>query len=723
MDVQKAFDRLAPFVREFIYTQSWDSLRPLQVSAIDGILNFKSDILITTGTASGKTEAAFLPSLSLIADQPFGSIRILYVGPLKALINDQFRRLVILCENGGIPIFRWHGDISLGKKSKLLENPGGILQITPESIESILINKTSSLHHLFNNLEFVVIDEVHTFIESDRGIQLQSQLQRLSLYSSKRPRRIGLSATVGDIEIAKKWINPEKSQSVIVINPKIEVPSTRISHFHFIAKNLDVPPALLDDLYELTKNCRSLIFCNSRQNVEQITNKLNKLCRIENIEERYLPHHGSISKEIREDAEKKMREESHPYSVVCTNTLELGIDIGQLELVVQIDSTHSVMSFSQRLGRTGRKYGSPRIIQIYSSELESSPNDPIYDRIPFSLLKAIAVTELFISGWIEPPRIDQLPYHILYHQILSTLIEKDGVLPTDLVSTFNKQGTFVNISLDDFEVLLKHLSSIDHIEQLSTGEIILGIQGEKVARSYEFYAVFQTPPEWNVFFQGKNIGSITPTPDLISGTCIMLSGQLWEVSEIYQDQKNIAVKRAKYAHNALFAGSGIPDMHPKIAREVFQLLSNTTTPGYLSDLGVSRLKDCRRLFLSLGLEKCNYIEDEKCWALFPWTGSGIYRTLNLLIRYSGFDTKTPGSWVLIIEKKEECDNWSSFIKKIYSAALEIKNKQEIIANLPIQLLLTHKYDEYLPENLVRKRAAVDWLDWEGTIDWLHNEIE
>ena len=368
MSSQNAFERLAPFVQEFVYRQGWKELRSLQAEAIDAIFDTDNDVLITTGTASGKTEAAFLPILSLIATEPIGSIKALYIGPLKALINDQFRRLELLCEAGDIPIHRWHGDVGSSQKSDLIEHPGGVLQITPESIESLFINKTNHLHRLFGGLQFIVVDEVHSFMESDRGVQLRSQLQRIDKYSkSSRPRRIGLSATVGDQEAARQWLNPQSPSKVQIINPEVTIPPTRLSHLHFSLTKEEVPSELVDDLYALTKDKRALVFCNSRKNVEVLTAQLNRRSSRERIPEHYLPHHGSISKEIREDAEVRMRGDDYPTSVICTNTLELGIDIGQLDMAVQVDSTHTVMSFVQRLGRTGRRQDSSRIMQIYTS--------------------------------------------------------------------------------------------------------------------------------------------------------------------------------------------------------------------------------------------------------------------------------------------------------------------------------------------------------------------
>jgi len=573
MSSQNAFERLAPFVQEFVYRQGWKELRSLQAEAIDAIFDTDNDVLITTGTASGKTEAAFLPILSLIATEPIGSIKALYIGPLKALINDQFRRLELLCEAGDIPIHRWHGDVGSSQKSDLIEHPGGVLQITPESIESLFINKTNHLHRLFGGLQFIVVDEVHSFMESDRGVQLRSQLQRIDKYSkSSRPRRIGLSATVGDQEAARQWLNPQSPSKVQIINPEVTIPPTRLSHLHFSLTKEEVPSELVDDLYALTKDKRALVFCNSRKNVEVLTAQLNRRSSRERIPEHYLPHHGSISKEIREDAEVRMRGDDYPTSVICTNTLELGIDIGQLDMAVQVDSTHTVMSFVQRLGRTGRRQDSSRIMQIYTSDLQPEPGDEFYERLPFSLIKALAIVDLFLEGWLEPPVNRTVPYNVLYHQLLSRLVETHGSNPKDLVGHFLSSNVFPGVTSEDYFDLLKHLGSTDQIEQMETGELILGLAGEKIVRSKDFYAVFTTPPEMDVFYKERILGRISPRPDLQPGTCLLLVGRLWEVKDIFPDKQQVMVEPAKEAHDVMFLGSGIPEMHPKIAQRVREAL-------------------------------------------------------------------------------------------------------------------------------------------------------
>ena len=710
-----AFQRLAPFVQEFVYRQSWKELRSLQVLSIESIFDSDDDILITTGTASGKTEAAFLPILSLIAEEPSGSVRALYIGPLKALINDQFRRLELLCDAGGIPIHRWHGDVGSSQKSDLIEHPGGILQITPESIESLFINKTNHLRRLFGGLRFIVVDEVHSFIESDRGVQLRSQLSRIEKYAiSARPRRIGLSATVGNAETAKQWLNPRTPSKVRTIDPDVDDTPVRLSHLHFSLTKEELPAELLDDLYKLTKTRRSLIFCNSRRFVELVTAQLNRRSNRDRVLEHYLPHHGSISKEIREDAERRMRDEDLPTSVVCTNTLELGIDIGQLDLAVQIDSTHTVMSFVQRLGRTGRRQGASRIMQIYTSDLQPEPGDEFYERLPFSLLKALAVVDLFLEDWLEPPDERDVPYNVLYHQLLSRLVETHGTSPKELVSHFLNSAVFSGVTPDEYASLLKHLASLDHVEQLDTGELILGLAGEKIVRSRDFYAVFATPPEWDVFYRERVLGRISPRPDLQVGTCLLLVGRLWEVKDIFADKQQVLVEPAKDAHDVMFMGTGIPEMHPKVAQRVHEFLLSDKVPGYLESVGLQALADARRMSQDMALASSRVFDAPEHWVILPWTGTRSARTLQYWLQACGFKAEFPMMlfpWVMTVSKKHPNETKSQFLQRLNDVMSSGFGLEDIIREIPIEILRTHKFDEYLPDELVRNRAGREWLDW------------
>ena len=227
------FKRYAPFIQDFIYRNHWESLRAIQVAAGEVIFDSDDNLLLSASTASGKTEAAFFPILTLFQEEMPRSVGALYIGPLKALINDQFLRLNELCREAGIPVWHWHGDVARSQKSRLLKNPSGILQITPESLEALLLRRHSEIPHLFGDLRFVVIDEVHSLLRGDRGGQTLCLMERLSRLAGVNPRRIGLSATIGDPERTGRFLSMGTGRRTAI--PVIRSAGTRwrLSMEHF----------------------------------------------------------------------------------------------------------------------------------------------------------------------------------------------------------------------------------------------------------------------------------------------------------------------------------------------------------------------------------------------------------------------------------------------------------------------------------------------------------
>lgn len=711
MSDQQIFDRFAPFIRDFIYRSGWEELRPVQVATAQAVFDSDDDVLVTTGTASGKTEAAFLPSLSLINADPGESIAALYIGPLRALINDQFKRLEALCEKGNIAVHRWHGDVTAGERHRLLNNPRGVLQITPESIESLLINKTQYLRRIFRHLRFVVIDETHTFLNSDRGVQLACQLLRLEKYVERgRPRRIGLSATIGDAGQAFQWLAPTSPQQVRLVNPAVMPAKTRLNLLHLTSDAQELPPELADDVYRLTRNYRSLIFCNSRDEVERLTNKLNRRCERDRLDERYLPHHGSISKELREKAERRMQEKERPASVVCTSTMELGIDIGQLDLVVQVNSTASVSAFAQRLGRSGRRVGSERIMQIYSLEAAPSPSASFYESLPFSLLQALAVIDLFQEKWVEPPQITRRAYNVLYHQMLSFLAERNGATPRQLVGFFMRSGIFRNVTADDYETLLRHLVAINHIEQMADGTLIVGLAGEKVLRSRDFYAVFQSPPDWSVWDGTTNVGNIAPSPTLLAGDSLILGGRVWQVTEVLARMKKVIVRPMGDSQRTLFSASGAMEIHPRVGQRMRDLLSRKDLPTYLSQNGKETLLEARRLAQAISLDRQIIFEQASEVVLLPWVGTRAARALIHLLNKAGLAGSFVAGfspWVITIK----AGSLREIKDTLTIAEGESVNMGDFMDGVEPESLITRKFDEYLPEQLLRLRAYEDYFDF------------
>jgi ATP-dependent Lhr-like helicase len=444
---------LAEPIRHSLWRMGWDRLRPLQETAIRAILLSENDVLLAARTAAGKTEAAFLPILSRACDCPFGSVRALYVGPLKALINDQFRRLEELCEYAEIPVHRWHGDVAAEKKRRLLDHPGGVLLITPESLESLFVNKTASLNRLFHSLSFVVIDELHAVLGTERGTQLRSQLCRLTRCSATPFRLIALSATIGDFAAAATWMRPNSPQSVKILRDDSGEKSIRYRIHGYLKVPVPaesaspndperIPPTnFYDDIYETFRGTKNLIFANSKSIVEELTDHLNELGRSHGTGEEFLIHHGSLSREIREDTERLMQE-ARPHTTVCSSTLELGIDIGNVNMIGQVGPTWSASSLVQRLGRSGRRDDEAHQMRVFIAEDSPSARSDLEVRLYPSLLQSVAITELMLEKWVESPNPQPFDLSTLVQQTLSCIAETGGTTAEILNDWLIVRGAF-----------------------------------------------------------------------------------------------------------------------------------------------------------------------------------------------------------------------------------------------------------------------------------------
>ena len=422
------FYRYAPFIQDYIFRNKWEELHEIQVAAAEIIFDTEDNLLLTSGTASGKTEAAFLPVLTELWENPSASVGVLYISPLKALINDQFERLEELLEEADIPVTKWHGDASPTQKKKLLQNPRGVMQTTPESLESLLIRNSSGAYRLFSDLRFVIIDEVHYFMDSDRGLQLLSVLERLQRIIGFEPRRIGLSATLGDPANAKEWLSMGSSAVCTAPSVKEKGRKIRLSvRFFPIAEKIPHKDSkvLLQNyynyLYEVTHGKRCILFSNSKGEVEENIAHLKRISEQNHASDCYLVHHANISPALREFAEQRMRSGELPVCTGATVTLELGIDLGHLDRIVQTGCPLTVSGFVQRLGRTGRRGGAGEMYFAFRQDM-SVPQNLFYKDINWDFVMCIAEILLYTrERWVEPVYLPKLPYNLLYHQTMAVM--------------------------------------------------------------------------------------------------------------------------------------------------------------------------------------------------------------------------------------------------------------------------------------------------------------
>lgn len=719
------FNRFAPFIQEWIYSSGWEELREIQVAAADVIFNSSDHLLLSTGTASGKTEAAFLPALTLLYEKPSSTIGILYISPLKALINDQFSRLEGLLEDANIRVWRWHGDVPQDRKQKLMKNPSGVLQITPESIESILINKNLEIRRMLGDLQFIIIDEVHSFMNSDRGSQILSQLKRIASIIGYHPRRIGLSATLGDYSLAEKWLasgTSEKVQTPIVgggtkkirlavehfINPN-PIPSQLNPYATRIFKSTkNIPPAI-DFLYEQTLGKKSLIFTNSREQAESVIATLRDVAARKGQPDNYHVHHGSIAGALRESTEASMREDIYPTTTAATITLELGIDIGTLERIIQLNAPRSVTSFLQRLGRSGRRSNVSEILFVHSED-EPSDNKPLPYLFPWDLLQSIAIIQLYLEEkWIEPLPPPSYPFSLLYHQTMSILASSGELSSQGLAKRLLDLPPFRKITQDDFNELIQHLLEIQHIEQIEDGGLIVGLEGEKIIRNYHFYAVFQDSVEWTVKQGANEIGKLGSL--LLPGERFPLAGFMWEVQEALPKQRVMLVKKVAGRMRYIWPGDVAP-IHTRVVQKIRKILFEINEYSYLQPGASLRLNQARKLAREVNLDsQYLYMLAEGKYCLFPWLGTTAYRTLERVLKTS--DPK--------FLEFSKISGQSPYYLRFECEPMDLKTIEEYIQSLVIttnehmlydekEKLLINKFDEYLPLTLQQKSFIFDHLD-------------
>jgi len=622
------FDLLSEPIKRFVRDKRWDKFRPIQKAAIEKILSTDANYILASRTASGKTEAAFLPILSKVNFSENG-VQVLYVSPLIALINDQFLRVEELCKYLDVTVVKWHGEANVSAKNNILKNPNGIVLITPESLEAMFVNRPSNLKHLFQNLKYLVIDEVHAFVGSARGVQLKSLLYRLKLVTGNHFRIVGLSATIGDFVEAKKITGEEENTVVLIDRAKKE---TEIHFKYFYTPGEDLTVDLLKDLYQECCNTKSLIFPNSRGRVEEVAVKLLKIAKIVGGHNNYFSHHSSVDKEVREYVEEfANNSRGQNYSIICTSTLELGIDIGSIDQVIQIDAAHSIASLIQRVGRSGRGEGRSGSLYLYATN-------------EWSLIQSIACWELYNEGFIEPPVAIEYAYDTFVHQILSVLKSSSGKPLNDLVSEFKNNPAFRNVTEDELNTIVHHLLSQNIIESIG-GELIIGVDGEKLVNNREFYSTFITDISFKVVYEGKRIGEIPLLPQVTVDENILLAAKVWKIKYVDLAAKRIEVVMANDGRKPIFIGKS-PNVHHMIRQKMFEIICTHTEYTYLNAECKVEVANLRREFSIFKIQDCHterpLLISDKYILLYAFTGSRITNSLAFLLQMVGLDVRIDG---------------------------------------------------------------------------------
>lgn len=722
-DPAQSFGRLDPRLQRWIWQSGWKTLRDVQARAIPLLLTGEQDVVLAAGTAQGKTEAAFLPILSSLAESPDLSATVAYISPLKALINDQFDRLVEIAGQVELPVTPWHGDVSQAPKARYLREPRGCLLITPESLEALFIRHGHGIEGVFENLRYVVVDELHSFMGTERGKQLQSLLHRIESAVGRRICRVGLSATLGDMQAAASYLRPRDAARVAVV-----VSSESRQELRVLVRGIEAPPtspegkpteelysgrsAVARDLFRELRGKNHLVFPNSRAEVEYYSDQLRRMCEAEHVPNEFWAHHGSLSREIREEAEAALKQRERPATAVCTSTLELGIDVGSVESVVQIGSPPSVASLRQRLGRSGRIPGKPAILRGYTIEAALSSSSETSDLLREGLVQTVAMVDLLAQKWCESTDADAVHGSTLVQQLLSCLAQHGGMTARSAWNLLCGTGPFSTVDQPTFLALLTELGQHKLIMQDPTGRLMLAPQGERLVEHYTFCAPFASPEEFRVVTEGRTLGSLPIERPLTPGSYIIFASRRWCVRSCSSEERLVQVEAARAgAPPSFFGGSG-GEVNCRVRQEMKKVLTGAATIPFLDQGGQRLLEEALDNFARLHLESVWLRQSGRDVELYPWRGDKLHNTLALCLGTQGLQATNEGI-VLRVARTDE----ASVLRALGSLASGDCPTLDALAEA-VPNKIREKWDHLLPESLLAASYASRSIDVSRAWEWL-----
>ncbi|MBD1866621.1 DEAD/DEAH box helicase [Cyanobacteria bacterium FACHB-471] len=727
--ISSGFDQLHERVQRWIWQQQWMELRDIQEQAIAPILSAQRDVIISAATAGGKTEAAFLPIFSKLMDETGSGIQVLYISPLKALINDQYRRLSAMGELLEIPIHPWHGDVDAGRKQRALKHPSGVVLITPESLEALFVRRGYELAGIFQALRYLVIDELHSFMGVERGKQLQSLMHRVEQVAGHAVPRIGLSATLGDMGLAAEFIRSGEGEKVLLIQPEDDEGQElkiQVRGYRELAPDLfgleDEEETEVDTeatqtaesqdksdiaahLFKVLRSTNNLIFINRRADVEAYADRLRRLCEQQKLPNEFLPHHGSLSKDLREEAEQALKGD-RPTTVVCTTTLEMGIDIGSMTSIAQVGAPFSVTSTRQRLGRSGRREGDAAIMRFYISEPEVTPYTSPQDSLHPELMQAIAIVNLLLERWCEPPIVSKLHLSTLIQQVLSLIAERGGVRAKQAWETLCQKGAFTAVDQALFIQLLRCLGAQDLIQQTQEGLLLLGLKGEKLVNHYSFFTAFQTPEEYRIVTHGKTLGTLPVEYPLTEGLYLIFAGHRWRVLAVDQERRIVDVERAAAGRVPSFSGNR-GWIHDRIREEMYRLYVSKEVPIFLDAIAHDLLSEARTNFNRFHLANTPLLSNGQQTLLFCWKGDLVMNTILVQLQSKGLRVGRDAIALTIEETTP-----AKVLKELRAIAAKPPVNPVALA-ATVRNKISEKYDPFLSEELLCQNYASSYLDTRG----------
>lgn len=724
MSDSAAFFLLDERIQRYLWAESWEELRDVQEQAIPLILSGDRDVIVAAATAAGKTEAAFLPALTFLLNQTTPGL-IVYISPLKALINDQFGRLDRLCEDLEVPVWPWHGDIAASMKTRFVRDPSGVLLITPESLEALLCNRGTGVTNMFLRTAFFVIDELHAFIGSERGKQLQSLLHRIETALGRQIPRIGLSATLGDMKLAAGFLRADREVTIVEAGSRGSRLGIVVKGFEEIApangepsliesESERAPIAIAQHLFQTLRGSNNLVFPNSRREVERYTHLLNGLCEKHRVPNEFWPHHGNLSKEIRADTEAALKQQERPATAICTNTLELGIDIGAIKSVVQIGAPPSVASLRQRLGRSGRRKGETAILRGYQIEEALAGQASLATRLRLSTVQTAAAVSLLLEGWFEPPVAHGAHLSTLIQQLLSAIAQFGGLRAADAYRLLCAPlAPFDGVSKESFAELLRHLGQQEILIQESSGLLLHGRLGDKLVNHYTFYAAFSSDEEFRIVAGGKTLGTLPVDQLLMAGQRILFAGRTWLVEEIDDATKTIHVSPARGGTPPLFSSSG-GRVHTRVRQRMRDHYESSERLAYFDSTAQRFLDEGRAGYKELNLGEQQMLDQGGHGILVTWMGDAANEAIACLLASRGVNAATGQLGVEFAKGQRSLEEVAELLADIGSE--ESPPLDLLLADAGN--LLRQKWDWTLSPNLLRTSYASLNLNMQEAMSWI-----
>ena len=701
---RRIFDRLHARLQEAIARKlGWTSLRPVQDMAGHALLDGHNAVILAP-TAGGKTEASMFPALSMLCEEPARGVGVLYIAPIKALLNNQAERLDLYTQMIGLRRFVWHGDVGQSARKRFLKEPAEVLMTTPESLEVMLMSSRISVPALFGDLRMVIIDEIHALAGADRGAHLLSVLERVAAHSEHDVQRVGLSATVGNPEDILHWLQGSSRRQGVVIDPPHK-PSKKALLVVLREELEDVA----QDAAKIGRGKKSLLFCQSRAGTEAVASAMQD----SGIE--VFVHHSSVSAEERERAEATFTRADLAACIACTSTLELGIDIGDLDNVLQIGTTSTVSAFLQRLGRTGRREGAIANTTFLCADVEQ-------------IIQAFAIIELAKEGWIEDVALTRRCWPVLAHQLLAMSLATGGLDEDRAFNTLKYVTDLSGITRDEYDAVIDHMLAENYLFRV--GQIlVMGDEGERVfgkKNFMEMYSVFTSPQLFTVeTLAGRELGSLEQAfvDELFEQeSTFVLAGRQWLVERINLRERRVRVSAASSGKNPAWSSFVPQHLGYTLCQRIRDVLVSDDLPGILHRTAREALAARRHeLAPILRDEDGLVIEDDK---LVWWTFAGgrINRTLRALLETQGWsvvhdnldltckrpedETSLELAWSNAMAFLEDPDTWRP----------DASHWEEILLGLPDFRL--SKFQRVLPPWAVLEMMEAFLLDRQSAERWI-----